>query len=187
MKRVLAVLFAATLVQLVGCGGPGGGNPTAPGLQAGTAPGIPLEGAPPGDAPSGLSQPTQLCLSLLPGGGEVAGMQVDFTWDPACMAPAGAAAVCRANPDTGKTTYVRASEGMLRAIFFSISDVDPIPPGELFCCDFRAVAQSCCSLRLSSVISSSPSGTQMLEPAYTASVGGRSCGTASGSPPAGLP
>jgi len=105
-----------------------------------------------------------VCVWMSDGNNEVAGAQMDISWEPSCMVPAsgGSRPKCRSNPDTGKTVQ-SATRGAstLRAIMISFSDVEPIPDGELFCCEFRIVdnpSGSACGLSFSNVIASTPGG-----------------------------
>jgi hypothetical protein len=117
---------------------------------------------PPVNAQPGGS--ANVCVWMSGGNNEVAGVQMDLTWDPQCMLPAsgGTRPKCRSNPDTGKTVQSALRGGStLRAIMISFSDVEPIPDGELFCCEFRIVDNpkgSNCGLSFSNVIASTPRG-----------------------------
>ena len=118
--------------------------------------------APPINAQPGGN--ANVCVWMSGGNDQVAGLQMDISWDAKCMVPAsgGSRPKCRSNPDTGKTVQ-SATRGAttLRAIMISFSDVDPIPDGELFCCEFRVVDQpagNACSLAVSNVIASTPTG-----------------------------
>lgn len=117
---------------------------------------------PPVNAQPGGS--ANVCVWMSGGNNQVAGVQMDVTWDPQCMLPAsgGTRPKCRSNPDTGKTVQSALRGGStLRAIMISFSDVEPIPDGELFCCEFRIVDNpkgSSCGLSFSNVIASTPRG-----------------------------
>lgn len=118
--------------------------------------------SPPVSANSG--QAANLCIFMSDGNYEVAGVQMDITWDASCMIPAsgGTRPKCRSNPDTGKTVQSALRGGStLRAIMVSFSDTEPIPDGELFCCEFRVTDNpggSGCGVSLSNVIASTPRG-----------------------------
>lgn len=105
-----------------------------------------------------------VCVWMAGGNNDVAGVQMDITWDPQCMLPAsgGTRPKCRSNPDTGKTVQSALRGGStLRAIMISFADVEPIPDGELFCCEFRIVdkpTSAACGLSFSNVIASTPRG-----------------------------
>lgn len=118
--------------------------------------------SPPVSANAG--QPANVCILMSDGNYEVAGVQMDITWDASCMIPAsgGSRPKCRSNPDTGKTVQSALRGGStLRAIMVSFSDTEPIPDGELFCCEFRVTDNpggSGCGVSLSNVIASTPRG-----------------------------
>jgi len=108
-------------------------------------------------------QEADVCIWMSGGNNQVAGVQMDLTWDSNCMTPpAGNRPRCRSNPDTGKTVQSAArGASTVRAIMLSFSDVDPIPDGELFCCGFRIAAsppEGQCSVSFSNLIASTPTG-----------------------------
>lgn len=113
---------------------------------------------------AGPGDPVDVCIWMTGGNNEVAGVQMDLTWNPACMVPAagGNRPRCRSNPDTGKTVQsAPRGDATVRAIMLSFSDVDPIPDGELFCCQFRVTDNppiGQCSVEFSNLIASTPTG-----------------------------
>jgi hypothetical protein len=131
-----------------------------------------------------------LCVSMGTGGEEVSGLQMDLAWDNRCMSAnmRGAnAAACAANQATGKNVQTRVTAGSgtatMRALFFSVSDVSPIPEGELFCCTFTygEAPDPCCSLALGNVIASDPQGQRVSSGGISiaATMGGTTCVSAS--------
>jgi hypothetical protein len=118
-----------------------------------------------------VASAAQVCVTMGNGGGRVAGIQVDITWDSACMtATAGRAssAGCAANPATRKQVSSRIlSPASLRAMFLALDNVDPIADGQLFCCAFSEPKAGCCGLQLSRLIASDPSGTRINDPNVT--------------------
>lgn len=103
-----------------------------------------------------------VCVYMTDSGDEVAGVQMDLSWDASCMGAAsgGSRPKCRANADTGKTVQ-SASRGpsSLRAIMLSFDNVDPIPDGELFCCEFvLSNPAAACNVSIGGLIASTPQG-----------------------------
>jgi MYXO-CTERM domain-containing protein len=92
------------------------------------------------------------CVSLVTGGQEVAGTQNDLVWDGRC-ATLPYESACEVAGTHGKSLYARAGAGddcRLRALVLSLSDVDPIADGVLYCCDFvvQAAPGTCCAVRV---------------------------------------
>ncbi len=105
---------------------------------------------------SGTGGAANVCIYMTDSGDQVAGVQMDLTWDGACMS---AGAKCRANSDTGKTVQSASRGGStLRAIMLSFDNVDPIPDGELFCCGFNLASGSACDVSITNLIASTPQG-----------------------------
>lgn len=131
-------------------------------------------------------QPVDVCVWMTGGNNEVAGVQMDLSWDPACMEPAtgGNRPRCRSNPDTGKTVQsAPRGASTVRAIMLSFSDVDPIPDGELFCCQFRVTNNppgGQCAVGFSNLIASTPTGQRT--DARSGRGGGVNIGRAGGAP-----
>jgi hypothetical protein len=129
--------------------------------------------------------PTDVCVAMAGGNGQVSGLQMDLTWDSACMTvepAAGNAAQCASNPSTGKSVETNLlSDAQMRAIFSSLSDTSPVPDGELFCCKFAVApgsqADSCCSINVINLILAGPTGGRIYDPSITVqtSVGGAAC------------
>jgi hypothetical protein len=128
----------------------------------------------------GAIRTVDLCLSMRGGEDRVAAMQVDVEWDPTCMSPTvrnGASASCTVEPRTGKDVHSRIEANWLRAIVLSLTNVDPIPDGELFCCSFKTASDSCCALNLDFLLASDSDGMLVDEPeiVYDASLDGVPC------------
>ncbi len=103
-----------------------------------------------------LSSPTvaspgdsaRLCVSLVTDGEEVAATQNDLDWRLAC-ATLPSQASCTVAGTHGKELYVRLRHlDVARALVLSLTDIDPIHDGPLYCCDFIADAPGCCSVAL---------------------------------------
>ena len=133
---------------------------------------------------SGELPSTDVCVAMAGSNGQVAGLQLDLTWDSACMTAAragGNAAQCTSNPSTGKSVQTALlSEALMRALFLSMSDESPIPDGELFCCRFAAApsqADPCCSINVANLILAGTAISRIYDPSITvqASVGGAGC------------
>jgi hypothetical protein len=99
---------------------------------------------------------TNVCVDLADSGGEIVGLQLNMSWDKRCLEPLDARKLCTANATTGKPVHSAAqSNSELKAIVISFTDVDPIPEGEILCCNFKARQQAeSCEIRLSDVIGS---------------------------------
>jgi hypothetical protein len=123
----------------------------------------------------------QVCVLMDNSGDQVAGMQIDLAWDGTCMSGAqgaGKSAQCTANASTGKNanSSFTGPSGM-RVLFFAMDNVDPIPDGELFCCNFTAPARPCCGLQIGHLIASDATGHRLNDPnvAFLATVDGQGC------------
>jgi aspartate oxidase len=127
---------------------------------------------------------TDVCVVMTASHGAVGGLQMDLSWNPACMTAeqaAGNAAPCASNPSTGKSVETKFFSGAsMRTLFLSLSDTNSIPDGELFCCGFtvaRSQDGSCCSVNISSLILASPGGGRVYDPDLSVQVlvGGAPC------------
>jgi hypothetical protein len=105
-----------------------------------------------------------ICLSLSGGAGQIAGVQMDLTWDESCATAElanGRQAACWPNSATGKSVQTSVTGSHMRALMLSLSDPSPIPDGELFCCSFMlvsATASQCCAIGISNVRGSNSAG-----------------------------
>lgn len=109
-------------------------------------------------------QGANVCVFMDGGNNEIAGAQMDLNWDPNCMESAAGSSKpkCRSNPDTNKTVQsALKSPGLLKAIMISFSDVDPIPDGLLFCCEFTLKGNDSCNVGITNLIGSSGQGQRM--------------------------
>jgi hypothetical protein len=153
----------------------------------------------PADQPSVESSSADVCVAMAGSNGMVGGLQMELSWDSACMTAAlatGNAAQCTSNPSTGKSVETGLlSDAEMRVLFLSLSDTSPVPDGDLFCCKF-AVAQSqagsCCSVELGNLILAGLTGHRIYGPNMTVqvSVGGVACSATAPStpiPPIGSP
>jgi MYXO-CTERM domain-containing protein len=91
----------------------------------------------------------QVCVSLVTGGEEVAGTQNDLVWDGTCMSLNENG--CSAAGTHGKQVNTRlqnSADFRMRVLVLSLSDVDPIDDGVLYCCRVQGEAPSgsCCSI-----------------------------------------
>lgn len=119
-----------------------------------------------------VGETADLCVVLDSGGAQVAGTQNDLVWDGVCATLA-SAADCRANPAIGKTLHGdldSAGDFTYRALVLSLSDVDPIPDGQLYCCTFsvEATPGSCCSVAVVNTGVSDPRGSAVSSTGSTA-------------------
>lgn len=131
---------------------------------------------------------TDVCVAMAGGNGEVVGLQMDLSWDSACMTAVragGSAAQCASNPSSGKSVQTALfSDAQMRVLFLSLSDESSVPDGELFCCKFAVApsqADSCCSINVTDLILAGPAGSRIYDPSITlqASVGGVTCDASS--------
>lgn len=104
----------------------------------------------------------EVCVSLDSGGQEVAGTQNDLVWDGFCAS----LRECRVDPATGKDLHGRqqnTEDFRYRLLLLSLSDVDPIPDGGLYCCDFQieADAGTCCAAEVVNAGASDPQGNAL--------------------------
>lgn len=118
----------------------------------------------------------KVCVHLESNPGNVSGMQMDLTWDPACLQveEAGGEPQCTMNPEAQRGMFRAAKrEQSMRVLFLNLTDTTPMPASvsELFCCQFRLVDPSrSCEVGLSNVIASDPAGTRLPLTAQGASV-----------------
>jgi len=113
----------------------------------------------------GLGDNGSICVSMTGGAGQIAGLQANMRWDDSCMTPTDIKRLCKANAATGKSVQSASpGRGVLKAILISFSDVNPIPDGELFCCQFLAVGNEgtrCPPVQLESIIGSTAAGQRI--------------------------
>lgn len=105
----------------------------------------------------------EVCVTLDGEGQEVAGTQNDLVWDGTC---ATFLDECRVDPATGKVLHGRqqnSEDFRYRVLVLSLLDVDPIPDGGLYCCDFQveAAAGSCCAVEVVNAGGSDPQGNAL--------------------------
>jgi hypothetical protein len=103
-----------------------------------------------------------VCVALSTGGEEVAGTQNDLVWDGSCATL----------PDSHRCyaagTHGKSLQGKLlvnrdftyRALILSLSDVDPIDDGVLYCCTFTVEADpgQCCAVNIAGAGASDSKG-----------------------------
>jgi len=94
----------------------------------------------------------QVCVSLDTGGENVAGTQNDLVWDGRCatLPDESACAVAGSHGKQLDTRIQATDDFRLRALILSLTDVDPIADGLLYCCDFTvdAAPGACCSVAI---------------------------------------
>jgi hypothetical protein len=112
-----------------------------------------------------------VCVALSTGGAEVAGTQNDLNWDGTCASLADERS-CFVTGSHGKQLSAATTCGdfCLRAIILSLTDVDPIPDGQLYCCQFavEAAPGSCCPIAVVNVGASDPQGRALVTNGHTA-------------------
>lgn len=107
----------------------------------------------------------RVCLSLATGGADVAGTQNDLVWDGTC-ATLPSEGACAAAGTHGKqlSARIQGSEDFrLRALILSLTDVDPIDDGVLYCCDFTvdAAPGACCAVTVDNAGASDSRGNRV--------------------------
>lgn len=118
----------------------------------------------------------RVCVLLKTEGKTVAGTQNDLTWDGTC-ATLSDKDQCEASPAHGKTLNAAMPPGSpntLRAFVLSLTDVNPIPDSELYCCNFKSnlsTQGSCCDIGISRLGASTPDGVAI----ETTGTAGRIC------------
>ncbi|MFN8644249.1 MAG: hypothetical protein U0802_22295 [Candidatus Binatia bacterium] len=112
----------------------------------------------------------RVCVSLTSGGQEVAGTQNDLVWDGACATLQDDS--CFAAGTHGKQVDSRIQNGgdgdfRMRVLVLSLTDVDPIDDGELYCCDVTVEAEpgACCAIAVTNVGASDSKGNAVLDAA----------------------
>ena len=124
---------------------------------------------------SGPGEMATLCVTMDSGGEQVAGTQNDLVWDGACATLTEDS--CQASSHHGKTlhgNFPPTTDFTYRALLFSLTDTDPIPDGELYCCVFGVEVMNpgaCCPVNIDGVGSSDPNGVALA----TTGVSGRLC------------
>src|ERR1043166_9302351 len=73
--------------------------------------------------------------------------------------------ICKEDPITRKKVHALSpirgrAESTMRALMLSMGDTNPIPDGNLFCCNFKMATpgQGCCGLTMGNVAFSDPIG-----------------------------
>lgn len=129
--------------------------------------------------------PARVCVGLTLEADElVAGTENLVVWNGACATLL--FDTCAANPAHGKDLSgapLREQDFTYKALVLSLTDTDPIPAGELYCCDFLAhvtTAGECCEVRVEAPGASDPLGNALVT---TAGSPGQIC-LADGVPPA---
>lgn len=106
---------------------------------------------------AGTGDVVQMCIDLSTGGQAIAATQNDLRWDSNCLSLVDR---CVVNPAIGKELLSNQRAGNeLRAIVISLSDTNPIPAGQLYCCSMRVSAASgCCAVEIFATSASDPEG-----------------------------
>jgi hypothetical protein len=153
----------ATAVLLLALPAPGGDEPRRPGQAQAQQGGVTLQISMATVSAPGES--AQICVSLNSGGAEVAGTQNDLVWDGGCATLASTGS-CQAAGGHGKQLqggFPPQFDFTYRALILSLADVDPIPDGLLYCCNFQSEAApgQCCNIGMTRVGASDPRGSAL--------------------------
>jgi hypothetical protein len=133
-------------------------------------------------APGDLAE---VCISLDTGGAEVAGTQNDLVWDGHC-ATLRSGADCFVAGMHGKQLrgdLLPQLDFTYRALILSLTDVDPIPDGQLYCCAFQVnldTPGTCCPVAVRRQGFSDSRGNELIG---TTPQDGQVCLAAAGSAP----
>ncbi len=135
--------------------------------------------------PGSAESSSDICISMENSSGQVAGLQAEFQWDHNCMTAltgSNGRPQCNADPSTGKDVHAALTpRGSLKALLFSMSDLSPMPDGNMFCCSFTFEGRpGCCGLTMSNVLGSDPSGGQDRSFGLVATIDGAVCATSTG-------
>jgi hypothetical protein len=105
------------------------------------------------------SHVARVCVHLDSAGEEIAGTQNEIVWDPSCATLSDRSCSLLARHTTLNTSQPGSS--VMRAFVFAFNNVDPLPDGDLYCCDVVVQAvggDACCPLRLEGARGSTPEG-----------------------------
>ena len=127
----------------------------------------------------------RVCVTLNTGGQLVAGTQNDLVWDGNCMSVNEDS--CTEAGGHGKQLSKRiqnSADFRMRLLVLSLSDVDPIDDGVIYCCNVQAEASpgSCCNISVVNAGSSDPSGQALGASGNTGRVCVQSDGSGGGGP-----
>lgn len=96
---------------------------------------------------------------------QVAGVMNDLRWDGTCATLTGKDQCTKAGSHSKQVhaDVEKQADFMARVLVLSLSDVDVIPDGPVYCCNFQGEAEpgSCCSVGLVNVGASDPSGKSL--------------------------
>jgi hypothetical protein len=120
-----------------------------------------------------------VCVRLENDGRDVAGVQSELAWDPYCATFVEGSCVARA---PGKDIFYADLPGAssIRIFALSLSNIDPIADGDVYCCDFTAgeiAADMCCPVFIRNALGADAQGAQV----SVQTSGGEIC--AAGHPP----
>ncbi len=106
----------------------------------------------------------RLCVGMDAGGVEVAGTQNDLRFDPTCASLE--KTDCVASDNHSKTLHgsIPASDPTsFRSLVFALDNVDPMPEGEVYCCDFtvKGEGDGCCAVEMGRLGVSDPQGVAL--------------------------
>lgn len=131
------------------------------------------------------ADPARLCVGLVLDAEElVAGTENELAWDGACATLL--EETCAANPAHGKdlSGAIQAGEDFrYKALVLSFTDTDPIPAGDLYCCDFSVQVPApgdCCPVSVEAPGSSDQEGNPLTT---TAGAPGQVCLSSDASTP----
>jgi hypothetical protein len=133
-----------------------------------------------------VSQPgdhARVCVTLNSGGQQVAGTQNDLQWDGTCATlPSESSCTGMVRGKQLSAAFPPGPDFRMRALVLSLSDVNPIPDGILYCCDFQVEADpgKCCRLVVTNAGASDPAGNALGASGNVAQLCTRSDGSGQG-------
>src|SRR5262249_23704076 len=116
----------------------------------------------------------RVCVMLSTGGKQIAGTQNDLIWDGNCASlPDEHSCFVAGSHGKQLSAATRCGDFCLRAIIISLGDVNPIPDGPLYCCNFQSESEGggCCAINMTNAAASDPDGNAV----GASGVGGKIC------------
>jgi MYXO-CTERM domain-containing protein len=120
-----------------------------------------------------------VCVTLDSGGQQVAGTQNDLVWDGKCATLTKGSCQVAAPKKQLNDAFPPGASFTMRAFVLALDNLDPIPNGNLYCCNFISELSSSgsCPIRISNALGADPKGN----PVQVSTIGGQIRYTGSGS------
>jgi MYXO-CTERM domain-containing protein len=132
-------------------------------------------------------QSVPVCVVLDAGGQQVAGTQNDLVWDGNCATLTKGSCQIMAPKKQLNDAFPSGSSFTMRAFVLALDNLDPIPSGNLYCCNFTSELSSSgsCPIRITNALAADPSGKAVQVTAQSGSI--RFTGSSSGGGTGGGP